>query len=162
METRQKNESICLSERSYNHCTLSEPYAEYGGVCSELLLDLQMCFSGMAHPLNIPSHINLSVAEAQAMRLIEGLSLLMPTYECRVALSQFFCLSSFPLCDAENQEHTILREDCIELRDGVCMTYWEIGIMALGPAVLPVCEDLPSVDDEIYTGTLFLGLEGHT
>ena len=100
--------------------------------------------------LNIPSLIDQQTGEGNARNLINGLSFLTPppTPECREAIMPFLCLSIFQLCDASNNLHTILRQDCLALRDDVCMKEWSQAAAFLGAGVLPICKDLPDIIDE--------------
>ena len=138
-------------------CQQAEPYA--GSVCTNPLTSLQTCYSGMTSPptgLNIPSVLvpDQGVAEASAQNLLNGLRFLTPSEECAVAIMPFICLINFPLCDAEDEVHVVLREACMELRDNICMREWATAIAFLGSGVLPVCEDLPDISDECV-GTFF-------
>ena len=125
-------------------CLQVETYT--GEVCRETLTSLQTCFSGDTSPppaLNIPSLIDQRAGERGATNLVNGLSLLSPSQQCREAIMPFLCLSIFTLCDSSNHLHTILREDCLELRDDICTEEWRQAVAILGPGILPVCEDLP-------------------
>ena len=84
---------------------------------------------------------------------MNGLSFLSPSLECREAILPFLCLSIFSLCDSNNNLHTILKEDCLELRNDICAEEWSEAVGFLGEGVLPVCEDLPDDTDEC-TGEL--------
>ena len=131
----------CLQERTYT-----------GQVCRGTLTSLQTCFSGDTSPppaLNIPSAIDQRAGERDATNLVNGLiSLLNPSPQCREAIMPFLCLSIFTLCDSSNHLHTILREDCLELRDDICAEEWRQAVAILGPGVLPICEDLPDSEDQ--------------
>lgn len=97
--------------------------------------------------MNIPSLIDQEVRERDAMLVMNSLPLLSPSPECIEAITPFFCLFIFTLCDSSNNLHIVLREDCLELRDNVCAEEWNFAAL-LGPGVLPVCEDLPDRTDE--------------
>ena len=120
--------------------------SEYSGeVCRDELVSLQMCFSGVTSPLNIPSNIDQQTRENDTMSLVNGLSFLNPSQQCSEAIMPFLCLSIFSLCDSSNTLHTILRQDCLDIRDGVCNSLWSQAVAFLGDGVLPICEDLPDV-----------------
>ena len=68
----------------------------------------------------------------------------------------FLCLSIFQLCDASNNLHTILRQDCLALRDDVCAEQWSQAVEFLGARVLPVCEDLPDITIECQGSPRFI------
>ena len=124
-------------------CTQVSEYS--GEVCINELASLQMCFSGVTSPLNIPSSIDQQTGETDAMSLVNGLSFLNPSQQCSEAIMPFLCLSIFSLCDSNNTLHTILRQDCLDIRDDVCDSVWSQAVSFLGDGVLPVCEDLPDV-----------------
>ena len=121
-----------------------------GEVCREVFTTLQTCFSGVSSPPNIPSSIDQQAGERNATNLVRGLSFLTPSPQCREALMPFLCLFIFNLCDSNNQLHTILRRDCLELRDDICADEWSQAVGFLGAGVLPVCEDLSDITDECY------------
>ena len=123
--------------------------SEYSGeVCRDELVSLQMCFSGVTSPLNIPSSIDQQTRENDTMSLVNGLSFLNLSQQCSEAIMPFLCLSIFSLCDSSNTLHTILRQDCLDIRDGVCDSLWSQAVGFLGDGVLPVCEDLPDVIED--------------
>jgi hypothetical protein len=122
-----------------------------GDICEEPLTMLQTCFSGVTTPppaLDIPSTVDQETGERNALNLVNGLPLLNPSPQCREAIIPFLCLYTFTLCDSSNNLHTILREDCLELRDDICAEEWIQAVGFLGNGVLPVCEDLPDGVDE--------------
>ena len=117
-----------------------------GDVCRNELLLLQACLSGVTSPppaLNIPSSIDQETGESDAMSLVNGLSFLNPSQQCQEAIIPFLCISIFNLCDSSNTLHTSLREDCLYIRDDVCVSEWNTAVEFLGAYVLPVCEELP-------------------
>ena len=121
--------------------------SEYSGeVCRDELASLQMCFSGVTSPppaLNIPSTIDQQTGESDATSLVDGLPLLNPSQQCSEAIMPFLCLFIFNLCDSNNTLYTILRQDCLDIRDNVCAREWSRAVAFLDDGVLPVCEDLP-------------------
>lgn len=136
------------------NCSQVEVYS--GEVCRDVFTSLQMCYSGVTSPppaLNIPSLIDQQTVERNARNLVNGLPFLSPRQECMEAIIPFFCLSVFELCDSSNNLHTILREDCLIIRDDICAEEWIQALRFLGAGVLPVCEDLPDISDDC-TGKL--------
>ena len=103
---------------SNRNCSQMSQYS--GEVCRDEPMSLQMCFSGVTSPLNIPSSIDQQTRENDAMSLVNGLSFLNPSQQCSEAIMPFLCLSIFCLCDSNNTLHTILRQDCLDVRDDVC------------------------------------------
>jgi hypothetical protein len=95
--------------------------------------------------VTIPSTVDQETGEGNALNLVNGLSFLNPSPQCREAIMPFLCLYTFTLCDSSNNLHTILREDCLELRDDICAEEWNQAVGFLGNGVLPVCEDLPDI-----------------
>ena len=136
----QMDNGISVSNRN---CSKVSEYS--GEVCRDELMSLQMCFSGVTSPLNIPSSIDQQIGENDAMSLVNGLSFLNPSQQCSEAIMPFLCLYIFSLCDSSNTLHTILRQDCLDIRDDVCAREWSQAVAFLGGGVLPVCEDLPDV-----------------
>ena len=130
-------------------CLQVETYT--GEACRETFTSLQMCFSGATTspvPLNLPSLIDQEARERDASLLVNGLSLLSPSPQCRRALTPFLCLFIFTLCDTDGRQHTIVRDNCLELRDNICNEEWSRAAAFLPPGSLPVCEDLPDITDE--------------
>ena len=133
-----------VSESSDDVCSQVSEYS--GEVCGDELISLQMCFSDVTSPppaLNIPSSIDQQTGESTAISLVNGLPLLNPSQKCTEDIMPFLCLYIFSLCDSSNTLHTILRQDCLDIRDDVCAREWSQAIAFLGGGVLPVCEDLP-------------------
>ena len=135
-----------------NPLTACTQVSEYSGeVCRDELTSLQMCFSGVTSPppaLNIPSVIDQQTGESDIMRFVNGFSSLSSDQQCSEAIMPFLCLSVFNLCDSSSTLYTITRQDCIDLRDGVCTREWSQAIGLFGPGVLPACEDLPDDNDD--------------
>ena len=116
--------------------------SEYSGeVCRDELTSLQMCFSGVTSPLNIPSSIDQQTGETTVMSFVNRLRFLSPSQQCSEAIMPFLCLSIFSLCDSNNTLHTILRQDCLDIRDNFCIQEWAFAV-SLNAEALPVCEDL--------------------
>ena len=117
-----------------------------GDICRNELLSLQTCFSGVTSPppaLNVPSSIDQETGESDVVRLVNCLSFLNSSQQCLEAIIPFLCISIFNLCDSSNTLHTALREDCLYIRDDVCVSEWSTAVELLGADVLPVCEELP-------------------
>ena len=135
-----KTDSACLEVALYT-----------GEVCRDVFPVLQTCFSGVSSPpppSNFPSGVDQVAGEANAVRLVNGLSLLNPTPQCSEAIIPFLCLSIFKLCDANGGVHNIISEDCHFLRDEVCAEEWSQAVGLLGDGILPVCEGLPDINDD--------------
>ena len=128
----------------------SEVQTYSGEVCRAELTSLQTCFTGVAPspPLSIPSNIDQQSSEINAMLLVNGLSFTNPSQECRDAVLPFLCLALFPLCDSNGNLHSIVREDCVALRDEICVEVWKAAIMFTGEErVLPICEELKNTSN---------------
>ena len=132
-----KTDAVCLDIAVYS-----------GKVCRDVFTSLQMCFSGETSALSIPLIIDQETGEMNAMTLVNGLSFLNPSPQCREAMLPFLCLSIFQLCDSSKRLHTTLQEDCLILRDNICADEWSQAVGILGAEVLPVCEDLPDITDD--------------
>ena len=130
-------------------CADTVPYS--GEVCSDLLSELQTCFSGaslMAPLLNIPASVDQDEGESNSVQLFNGLSFLNPSPECSEQVMPFLCLHIFGLCDANGNHHTTLRDECISLRDDVCSNEWAMAMSFLPAGSLPACEDLSDMTDK--------------
>ena len=82
-----------------------EPYS--GEVCRYQLISLLLCFfdaTASSSALNILTSISQDSSEEMAMLLVNVLS---PSEECLGELLPFLCLALFPLCDPDNNLHTI-------------------------------------------------------
>ena len=125
----------------------SEVAVYSGEVCKDVFTSLQTCLSGRMSPppaLNVPSLIDQQSGERDVVSLVNALSALDPNPQCMEAIKPFLCVSVFKLCDSSNQLHTVLREDCLALRDDVCADIWDF----FDAGVLPVCENLPSATND--------------
>lgn len=142
--------SHCAIFKTQSTCPQTVTYS--GEVCREEFISLQACFSAETSPLNIPSQTDQQTAETEVGSLLSGFATLNPSPECAVALTPFLCLFIFGLCDSSNRLRTIVREECLELRDNICATEWSIAIQLLGNGVLPVCEVLPEISNECILG----------
>ena len=129
--------------------TCSGGVALYSGeLCKAELASLQVCFSGIASPLTIPSSLDQQQGETNISRLAVGLRLLSPSPECEMSIKPFLCLHVFGLCGSDTAHYTTTRQMCTELRDDLCVTEWSTAAGFLGPEVVPVCETLPDVSVE--------------
>ena len=140
--------------------TCAQVTAYSGDICRDELLSLQTCFShGLTSPpsgLNIPSSIDQEIGENYIVSLVNVLSILRPSQQCRKAILPFICTFTFNLCDSNNTLYTILREDCLHVRDDVCAEEWQIAVYFQLP--LPVCEDIPDVSITVECiGTELMG-----
>ena len=106
--------------------------------------------------LNIPPLIDQQEGESDARTFASGLNFLNPppSPECREAILPFLCLSIFQLCDSSHQLHSIVRGECLRLRDSICIEQWRQAEAFLGAGVLPVCEDLPDTIDNCIEGKI--------
>ena len=135
-----------VTNSSAGTCSQVSDYS--GEVCRDELMSLQMCFSGVTSPLIIPSSIDQQTRESDAMSLVNGLPFLNPSQQCIEDIVPFLCLSIFNLCDSSNTLHTILRQDCLDIRDDVCAREWSQAVALLGAGALPVCENLPDITED--------------
>lgn len=144
----QMQMNTAMPNTSADACSQVQLYT--GTFCRDVLPSLQTCFSGVTSPpaaLNIPSLVDQEAGEAIAARLLGGLASLGPSQECREPIIPFICLSIFGLCDVNNRFHSILMDDCLELRDNLCPNEW-IGATRVFPGLLPICENLPDITDD--------------
>ena len=137
VEVVNKTESGCTNVVAYS-----------GEICREVFSSLQTCFSGEMSTSNIPFLVDQEAGERDTMNLVNGLSFLNPSPQCRDAIIPFLCLYIFTLCDSRNNLHTTSRDNCLELSDNICAEEWSQAVGFLGPGVLPLCEDLPDITNE--------------
>ena len=138
-----------IINKTERECSTVVTYS--GEVCREVFISLQRCFSGvtsLSRALNIPSLINQQMGERDAMNLVNGLTFLNPSPQCRESIMPFLCLFVFSLCDSSNNLHTTLRKDCLDLRDDICAEEWIQAVGFFGDGVLPFCEDLQDITDD--------------
>ena len=125
-----------------------------GELCKAELASLQECFSGTASPLTIPSSLDQQEGETNISRLAVGLGFLSPSPECERRIRPFLCLHVFGLCGSDTAHHTTTRQMCTELRDDLCVTEWSTAVGFLGAGVLPVCENLPDIEEDCMSTSL--------
>lgn len=107
-----------------------------------------MCISGTAET-TIPASIEQNASESEAERLLTLIPQLSPSPECAKRIKPFLCLHIFGLCDGSSRSlHTVVREDCLEMREMVCSREWKIAVNVLGAGILPMCEDLPDTTED--------------
>ena len=130
-----------------------------GEICRNELTSLYSCFSGESTSLLlIPVSIPQESSETDAMLLVNGLIILTPSEECLAAIVPFLCLALFPLCGPDRNIYTIAREDCLSLRNEICVDTWRTAVQILGPGVLPICEELPDVSNECIISKLHIAV----
>ena len=116
---------------------------------------LQSCYqagSASSLMLKVPSTIDQAVLDSRASWQFNSLIYLNPTQECSDAIQPYICLNLFGLCDINGDYRTILRGECLRLRDGICSREWQTAHSFLPAGILPVCEDLPDEMDEECAG----------
>ena len=121
-----------------------------GDICRDELTSLQTCFSGAtsATPvLNIPVSMDQVMAEEQAVFLINGLRL-YASPECVEVAVPYICLTFFPLCDSDNDLHTVSRDECVFLKNDICADTFRLAERVLGSSSLPVCGELPDISND--------------
>ena len=133
---------LATAPNSTDACKDVVPYS--GQVCTNELASLQSCFSGVSHPLNIPSVIDQQQAEDAALLSLGHFT----NSECLELLRPFICLHAFGLCDISSSLHTPHRDECVMLRDDACSSEWARVLPLLPPDALPVCEELTDAADE--------------
>lgn len=128
-------------------CVEAVPYN--GEICTDMLMSVQVCFSGFLSssppPLNIPATTDQQQAETDAILVLNGLRFLNPSPECSASARQFLCLHTFRLCDTSGNFHMAPRGECFRLRDDVCFEEWSLAESLWS---MPVCEDLPDASEE--------------
>lgn len=106
---------------------------------AEILLSADCVFGPESDNIQVLQVSNESTAGA----LINGLSLLAPSDECRKAVVPFLCLYLFGLCNKSGVSIQPTSGQCAEIRDLLCPREWKIVQSFNFEVPLPDCEALP-------------------
>ena len=60
--------------------------------------------------------------------------------ECSAAVLPFVCQYAYPPCDGNGNVKFITQEECINIRDEVCVSEWSFTMATEFGSLLPVCE----------------------
>ena len=129
----QPTNSLEEGVSNVSHCHEWKNYT--GEVCLDELMKYQSCYHQQpSHQdvIYIPFETDQEEAEATATRLLQGLPLLSPSPECEAAIKPFLCLYLFGSCDTNNQSHQVTKDDCLRVREDVCVEEWELAERYIG------------------------------
>ena len=121
--------------------TYSEDCSQYEGICSIHLKHFQT----LNYSLTVS--INSAITEQQLSTLfsyaLEDYSSLISD-ECLVAVIPFICQYVYPPCDGNGTANFITQDQCISVRDEVCVSEWRFLMAARVGSLLPICETIGS------------------
>ena len=130
--------NVSTSNNTSVGCSSGTPYPTPGGVCQTALQSVLLSLK--CDPTGAP--LVLSDQEMTINDYLSNLELILPSVECREAVTPFLCLHLFGLCDSTGVSLQPTSGQCEEIRDRVCRTEWAT---ALSFGVdLPDCESFPS------------------
>ena len=90
--------------------------------------------------------------ETQAVQILDGLTTLGATPECRAVAEPFICLYLFGLCDSSGVVYAPSYEDCILISTDLCASEWAMAnrfLPLLGQPSLPECRSFQSTASAI-------------
>ena len=121
--------------------TYSENCSQYEGICSIYLKNLQ------ATNNSLTVIVNSAITEQQLSTLfsyaLEDFSSLI-SVECSVTVIPFICQYVYPPCDSNGSANFITKEQCINIRDEVCISEWRFLMATRFVSLLPICEVINS------------------
>ena len=129
--------------------TYNENCSWYEGICSAYLKPANN---------NLTVIGNSAIVEQQLSAFfhnLEDFSSLI-SEECSVVVMPFVCQYVYPPCDGNGNAKFITQEECINIRDEVCVPEWRFAMaMNLG-SLLPVCEvninnSISLIEEEVVT-----------
>ena len=111
--------------------------------CQDYLLTLQGCLpDGQRNSYVYVSATNQEEKEKQAVQILDGLSKIGATSECRAVAEPFLCLYIFGLCDSSGMVYAPSYEDCVLISTDLCASEWATAnqfLPLLGQPSLPEC-----------------------
>ena len=117
--------------------TYSESCSWYKGVCGPHLSHLKTTNNN-----NLSVVVNNDITEQQLsafLASLEEFSALI-SKECSIAVIPFICQYVYPPCDDNGNVKFITQEQCINIRDEVCISEWQFAVASDLGSLLPVCE----------------------
>ena len=117
----------------------------YEGICSAHLKHLQ------APNNSLTVVVNSAITEQQLstfFNALEDLSNLISN-ECLVAVIPFICQYVYPPCDGSGNAKLITQEQCINIRDEVCISEWRLAMATRLGSFLPICEEIDADSNNI-------------
>ena len=121
--------------------------------CQNYLLTFQGCLPDRQSS----SYVYISAAdqeerERQALQILDGLTTLGATPECRTVAEPFICLYLFGLCDSSGMVYAPSYEDCVLISTDLCASEWAMAnrfLPLLGQPSLPECRSFQSTASAI-------------
>ena len=120
--------------------------SQYEGICSAHLY-LQAATSNS----NLTVITNSAIKEEQLsmfFHILKSLSSLI-SEECLMAVTPFLCQYVYPPCDGNGNVKRITQEQCINIRDQVCVSEWKIAMGTKLRSFLPNCEAMDTDNSDI-------------
>ena len=117
----------------------------YEGICSAHLKHLQT-------PNNsLTVVVNSAITEQQLSTFFNALVDLsdLISNECLVAVIPFICQYVYPPCDGSGNAKLITQEQCINIRDEVCISEWRLAMATRLGSFLPICEEIDADSNNI-------------
>ena len=121
--------------------------SQYEGTCSAHLKHLQAATSNS----NLTVITNSAIEEQQLstfFHILKSLSSLI-SEECLMAVTPFLCQYVYPPCDGNENVKLITQEQCINIRDQVCVSEWKIAMGTKLRSFLPNCEAMDTDNSDI-------------
>ena len=143
--------SVDESNTNISQCT-AEIYT--GNTCQSVLQSRQCCLLGICGSTDIfiPSTGRQEDQEAELIRLLGGLQLLIPSLECQAAVVPFICFFTYGLCDNSSSDGLgLLRPsqgECEIIMTQTCVREFEAAVNLIGSENLPQCQQLPVLNDD--------------
>ena len=116
--------------------TYSENCSWYKGVCGPHLNHLKTTNN------NLSVVVNNDMTEQQLSAFLASLEEFssLISKECSVAVIPFLCQYVYPPCDDNGNAKYITQEQCINIRDEVCISEWRFAAASDLGSLLPICE----------------------
>ena len=125
--------------------TYSENCSQYEGICSAHLKSLQ------ATNNSLTVIVNSAITEQQIITFFYALDDLseLISNECLAAIIPFTCQYVYPPCDGNGIGKFITQEQCINIRDEVCVSEWRLAMATRFGSLLPICEAIDADNNNI-------------
>ena len=124
-----------------------------GAACQNYLQTLRGCLSDRQSSSYIyVSATDQEEMERQSVQILDGLTTLGATPECRAVAEPFLCLYLFGLCDSSGMVYAPSYEDCVLISTDLCASEWAMAnrlLPLLGLPSLPECRSFQSTASAI-------------
>ncbi|XP_065890372.1 uncharacterized protein [Dysidea avara] len=131
----------CSQQQQSEAPTYSENCSSYVGVCNVHLEN----FTGVTNNKLTTANSNI-IIEEEIVRFLTSLETFssIVSEECSAIVMPFICQYAYPPCDRNGSPLLITQEQCVNIRDDVCVNEWRIAGSTDLRSLLPVCEVLSS------------------